>query len=528
MRQADVRFFFGGADAKHERGTSDADDAAAAKVARIDDAAAVAVPRDAQLVFTSGPRVDDEPRFAMTGTDPPPGGAALDARQELDEQTGDTEKIVSFCSVGDGELEITTNKRKILIFKDAAGYLQSINKLRNLKINGRGYICSGQAALHQLVGDKFCKTDAQVREQYPEHFKAYPNDITVIMHLDNDKLNFNIANLKRGPQVLNFYMKMSQPVKSGNGFYGFVTVNKKQENTKTVATAEEAKHTIDILKMQMILPEFRPFIFKYAMHKPAEYLEHYASVETLLARAPMYTKKAYKPQKPRESKNKYQPFRTLEEARKALTAEQMETINSILATPSVAPFDVDLDAVILYTGAYGKQLVFLLEYLCFVEHMETTKPRMCTNSSGYLRIKLADGLHSVHNVFLGRPLHHSAIDGLRGGHGWGKVLDNRKRVLSAQTVGENNSQRGHADAKSVPGVVGVTKLKNGTFQAQIQSFFARNDTVYLGVFETAAEASAAYQFAYTNKAQLVKTCMDDPPAEVRARCRKAHVNFRHL
>ena len=374
--------------------------------------------------------------------------------------------------------------------------------------------------LHLIVGDAFCLTDKQVREQYPEHFKAHPHDRTVIMHLDNDKLNFNIENLERGPQMLNLYMQMCQPRKNGDKYVGIVQVNKKQEYTKTVATVEEAKHAMDILKMQMMSVEFRSKILKHAMHKPADYAEHYTSVETLLARAPMYAKEARKPQKPRESENTYVPFRTLDEARKALTAEQMKTIDEILALPHVVPFDALLEIVLLYIGSKEKKIVQLMEYLCYVEHLEKTKPMMKRNTAGYIQVKLDDGLHQIQNVILGRPLNQSAVDGKQGGHGWGKTLDNRKRVLEPQEVSKNLSQRGQADAKSVPGVVGVIKLKNGTFRAQIGSFFQRDDKVWLGCFETVEEASAVYQFAYTNKAQLVETCkdMDHRNAEVRMRC----------
>jgi len=455
----------------------------------------------------------EELEFADGPIQPPQKRAAS---EEPDVQ--DAAGIV-YTLLDDGRFEITRNTHKLIIYQDAVQCVQSSNKLRNLQIDGKGYICSGYTPLHRIVGDAFCLTDKQVRAQYPEHFKAHPNDRTVIMHLDNDNLNFNIDNLERGPQMLNNYMKMRQPKKNGNGYVGIVKVNKKLEVTKTVATLEEAKHAMDILKMQKMLPELRSFILKHAMHKPAAYAEHYTSVETLLARAPMYVKEARKPQKPRESKNTYVPFRTLDEARKALTAEQMQIIDEILALPNVVPFDAALDVVLLYIGSFGKQIVQLMEYLCYVEHLEKTRPMM-QHTDGYISISIGNSLHYIHNVVLGRKLNQSMVDGKQGGHGWGKTLDNRKRVLKPQDVNENMSERGQADAKSVPGVVGVIKLKNGKFGAQIQSFFQRNDTVNLGTFETVEEASAAYQFAHTNKAQLVETCKDleNRNAELRMRC----------
>ena len=442
-----------------------------------------------------------------------------DDDEEMEEE--DNEVFVSAKRLDDGQFEITTNKRTIMIDKRTADYVESKNKLRNLKLDAQGYICSGYTPLHQIVADEFCKKDDEVKAQYPEHFKANPHDTIAVMHLDDNKLNFNIDNLERGPQMLNKYMQMCQPRPNGNKFQGFVSVGKKLEATKTVATVEEAKHATDILKIQKMPREFRTLIFNYAMHKPAEYAEHYASVETLLARAPIYAKAPREPQKPRVSKNIYEVFRTEEEAYKNLDPEHTRIVKGILDTPGVVPFDVALDAVIRYTGSSGKKVqhVFLFEYACYKEHLEQNRPMIAT-SGKYLSIKLADGMNFLHNVVLGRPIGQKGRDGLEGGHGWGKTLDNRKRTLAAQTKSVNMSERGGSDDKSVPGVVGVTMRTNGTFVAQIGSFFERVDNVYLGSYKTAEEASGVYQFALANKAQLVEACKDpkNRNAEVRARC----------
>ena len=442
---------------------------------------------------------------------------------EMEMDDDNEEEILSWKRLDDGQLEIKTNKRTILINKPTADYVESKNVLHNLKLKlPCGYICSGQTPLHRIVGDQFCKTDDEVKTQCPEHFKANPHDTIVVMHLDDDRLNFNIDNLERGPQMLNNYMKMRQTRQntSGGQFSGLVSVGKKQEATKSVPTVDEAKHAMDILKIQKLPLEFRDFIFRHSMHKPLAFAEHYASVETLLERAPIYAKKAYKPQNPRVSKNIYEAFRTVDEACKALTDDQMKVIMAILETPGVVDFAEVLDCIVRYTGSLKKvQHVLVLEYACYVQHMEKTRPRMST-SGKYLQIKLADGMNYIHNVVLGRPLNQKARDGLEGGHNWGKTLDNRKRTLAAQTASVNLSARGGSDDKSVPGVVGVTKTKYGTFQAQINSFFERADNLYLGSYETAEEASDVYQFAVANKTQLVEVCKDleNRNAELRARC----------
>jgi len=445
----------------------------------------------------------------------------VESEDELMEDQDDApEAYVSHERLDDGRLEITTNKRIIVGEKDAADELASMKKLRNFKFDEAGYLCSGQTPLHRVIGDKFCETDKQVRERFPEHFAANPHDRTVIMHLDNDKGNFNITNLLRGTQMLNLYMKISQPQPNNKKYCGSVQVAGKQEYTKSVPTMEEAKHATDILKIQMMPVYFRDLIFQYAMHKPADFAKHYTSLETLLARAPVYTKEARKPRKAQASKNTYVAYKTLDEAREALPPNLMKIITTMLDTPGVPPFDETLDAVVFYKGSLGKQIVFLLENACFENYLKPTMSKMCVNPNGYLLITRDKKLRLLHLVVMERDIGQKERDGLEGGHGWAKALDNRKRVLTPQTKGENLSQRGGFSDKSVPGVVGVTLRKNGRFDAQIGSFFERADTINLGSYTTVEEASAVRQFAEANKAALVEACKDlaDRNAELRKRC----------
>ena len=437
---------------------------------------------------------------------------------EVDLDEKETE-IKSWKRLDDGQLQIVTDRRTILTDKQTADHLETKNVLRNLKLDAYGYIRSGYTPLHLVIGDAFCETDSEVRAKYAEHFEIHLTDTTVVMHLDDDKLNFTIDNLVRGPQMLNKYMQQSQPRRQGAKFQGVVTVGKKVEVTKTLDSVDEVKHAMDILKIQMLPEYFRQFIFEHSMHKPAYYAEHYGSVEALLARASNYVKKFQKPTKPQVSKNTYEVFRTLDEARKKLSGEQMKIITAIQDTTGVVPFDAAIDCIVLYTGSKGKQHIHLLEYACYKKHLEPTKPATSTKGK-YLQVKLTNGMNLMHNVVLGRPLGQKARDGLEGGHGWGKTLDNRKRTLVPETKLANLSGRGQAGDKSVPGVVGVTRRKNGTFEAAIRSFFDRAGKVYLGTYATVGEASAVYQFAVANKKALVALCkgMENRNAEVCKRC----------
>jgi hypothetical protein len=133
-------------------------------------------------------------------------------------------------------------------------------------------------------------------------------------------------------------MQTSQPVQSGKGFRGQVKMFCKLDCTKTVSTFAEAKHVIDIKKIEMSPGYFRAVLFEYCMHKPAEFADHYSSVETLLARAPLYVKKVQKKQAKRISKNEYFTYNTLASAYAAITPEMAATIKQIFEN-GAEPFD---------------------------------------------------------------------------------------------------------------------------------------------------------------------------------------------
>ena len=450
-------------------------------------------PEDSGLISNADADAKDDALVVADAARPPKRKRGL-----TEEKPSGVTESVTHVDLPDGCVTFCTGTREVTIDAVTASHLRNNNLLRNLKIIDKGYLRSGFTVLHRVVGLHFCESRDKVKERFPEHFASNPNDTTVIMHLDNDKMNCCRNNLMHGPQTLNLLMKKSHPrrLKSGK-FGGAVQVGGKTTHTKSLISVEETKHATDILKLQMIHPEFREIIFKYAMHKPSGFLQYYVSVDTLLARAIFYKKELRKPQKLRVSRNTYGAFQTLEAAASMLTVEEMKVINGIFQKEGAKPFDAKIDAVILYVGAQQKRIVTLLEYDFYREHLHLAKPVMHVNTSGYIQIRLGNRSHQLHNVVLGRNIGQKSIDGLEGGHGYGKQLDNRKRCLRAQTPIENASERGDK------ATAGVFENKFGSFDVTICNFWP-GIQAYLGRFTTATEASAVYWFARENKAALVE------------------------
>ena len=418
------------------------------------------------------------------------------------------ETLVSVELCNDGSAKVMSTRRTVVIQKQTVELLTGYSFL-GWKIHEHGYLCHHFTPLHRVVGDAVM-TDEAARKSWGMHFSEHPDDRIVVAHLDNNRLNCNAENLQKIPAQLNNYQKLRQPrvysSREGKGdkFRGLVSLHKRTVSTKQLHTSDEAKHAMDILKLSFSPAYFRDYIFKHGLHKPAGYMEHYCDVETLLARAFVYTKAPRKKPDARQSKNKFVAYRSLEAAREAVVPELFTTIEALLATPGIAPFDPEIHAVMFYTGGLGKQLVCLLDYAFFEMHLEATAPSLTMNN-GYLKVLLSDGPNFLHNVVLGRRLGQRNKDGLCGGHGIGKTLDNRLCSLKTQTNSQNNSERGNFLKHTAPGVTGVY-LVGKKYISRIA--LCRGCVVHLGCFETAELASAVYEFASANKHRIVKACTD--------------------
>jgi hypothetical protein len=438
-----------------------------------------------------------------------------------------TENPLSVVDTADGGLDlviiddagdiITTNisKETVLILKREN--LNAFEHRKSWQLNRGGYVVWNFQLIHKILGDTL--SDDEARERWGVRFAQNPHERLEVGHLDDNRLNFNITNLQKIPQSVNLASKKTNPLKTPNNkFSGKAGYNNKQVRTKVVSTEIEAFFAIDVTKLKIVPADVREYLLKHAMWKPKEYEDRYTSVEKMLAYAKAYEPRDSKKPDKRESKNNYFVYRKIADALEALPDAHSKTIKELFEIPGIVPFDAEVDAVVYYVGAKGKQIVFVIDHKFYANNMMVLKPMMCTDSSGYLLMVFDGKLTYLHLKIMGREVGQSQKDGLRGGHGAGKVLDNRSRVLKPLTAAENNSDAGNVLLQSAPGVVGVSWNKEkGKWEAKIKSFLKRGDQIYLGYDHDKAVAASWYAFANANKAAFVTRCEPLPDAKTRGK-----------
>jgi hypothetical protein len=396
--------------------------------------------------------------------------------------------------------------------------LKAYEYRKSWKFNSGTYVVWNFLPIHKIMGDTL--SDDEARKRWGVRFAENLHDRLVVGHLDDNPLNFNIGNLEKIPQSVNILSKKTKPRKSSsNKFFGQVGYNNKTVSTKSVATEIEALFAIDVTKLKVVPADMREYLLKHAMWKPKEYEERYSSVEKILSYVKTYEPRKQKKAATRESNNTYIAYRKIAAAMEALPDAHSKTIKDLFAIQGIMPFDDAIDAIVYYVGAQGKEIVFVVEHDFYVINMEVSKPMMCTtlpSKGGHLSITIDGKLSLLHLKVMGREVGQSQKDGLRGGHGAGKVLDNRARVLNPLTAGENSSDRGNVLLQSAPGIVGVSWAKReGKWKAQIQSFLKRGDKIHLGCDDDKAVAASWYTFASTNKTEFKTRCATLPDVKTR-------------
>jgi|688.fasta_scaffold01415_42 hypothetical protein len=392
--------------------------------------------------------------------------------------------------------------------------LKSYEHRKKWKLTTGGYVAWNFQPIHRILGDTL--SDDEARERWTVRFAENPHDTLVVGHLDNNPLNFNIENLEKIPQSVNLLSKKSKPLKRPGKFWGVLGYNNKRVTTKSVDTEAEALFAIDVTKIKIVPPDVRQYLLEHAMWRPLGYEKRYSSVEKMLSYAKMYEPRERKKPAKRESKNTYFAYRDLDAAMEALPAAHAATIKQLFAMTGIVPFDAAIDAIVFYVGYFGLQLVFVINYDFYAKHMMLSKPRMKITKSGYLEIDFAGKLSFLHLKVMGRDVGQSQKDGLCGGHGAGKVLDNRARVLKPLTPGENCSDKGNVLLQSAPGVPGVSWHKAlGKWEARIGSLLKRADCIFLGYDDNQAVAASWYAFANANKKEFKTICATLPDVKTR-------------
>ena len=132
---------------------------------------------------------------------------------------------------------------KIKIGPKTMALIQSLGiKTTKLQQRPDGYIIIGHTGIHRLLTESTRERD----EKYWLKQGWVGKGRLVVLHLDDNPLNFNIENLRNGPESLNLMLKKSTgyQLKNGKWHASFKVNAGKQTYTTTVATQAEALHAV--------------------------------------------------------------------------------------------------------------------------------------------------------------------------------------------------------------------------------------------------------------------------------------------
>ena len=353
--------------------------------------------------------------------------------------------------------------------------------------------------LHQQVMSCYPADKSAAVEKWANYFRENPQDKMVIIHLNSNSLDFNIENLMWGPERLVQCLLKSDAQPHGNNFRGQVRVNGMASQTKTCTTREEALHHVDILKLTSpnMPKDFLETVFLYGMNRPAGFEQFYDRLETLMDRAtlPKYQKITSKQHtgKRKGRSAQYMVFNStqafLQDDR---TPEELRDIilgNRTLGRPRCEPFSEEQDCIVLYVGAKGKKIAFVLEQ----KDLSILDPNRSLRAKTNGHVHFASGDQEyLHHLIMGYA------DGKQVSHGPGKALDNRRRTMSHASQSEINSNRGNPTSKYF-GVYWNKKLLKWEGRLFI---FEDKDKMYLGRYSEEAEAGTVVDFVRKNEAEF--------------------------
>ena len=440
---------------------------------------------------------------------------------------------LSFSARGDGSKMMTVADQTLVIGMKTMDALSSkYGKIfdRRFSLSSFGYPKIGFDILYQMVMECFPSKKTEALVKWGSYFDKVPEDKLVIMHLNDNRLDFNIENLMWGPRRLKLMMRKSQAQQRGTQYRGQVTIQGIQRYTNLFPTKEEALHHVDILKLTSpnVPKEFLGAIYLHGMNRPTGFEQYYHDIETLMARANLSkywkrsrSKKVHKP-RIQTSMARYEVFHSiqafLEDGQAPEKLRDIIVGEGTLSQPGCEPFSEEKDCILLYLGARGKKVATVLEQ----SDLPLLEGRGIGNSTGGY-VKFFDGEQEY--------LHHAIMgcqEGKQIGHGPGRVLDNRRRTLKYATSSEINSFR-RAPSKSQYSV-GVFEKKHSVkkWQARLDIFGGKAGRSYLGNYATEAEAAAAVSFAVSNKVEfrLRTVNMDEKARKVYVlRCCRAQILF---
>ena len=130
---------------------------------------------------------------------------------------------------------------KIKIGPKTMALIQTLGiKTTKLQQRPDGYIIIGRTGIHRLLTEPTREKD----EKYWLKKGWDGKGRLVVLHLDDNPLNFNIENLRNGPESLNLMLKKATGYKLKNGKWNasFKVNGGKQTYTTTVSSRSEEQH----------------------------------------------------------------------------------------------------------------------------------------------------------------------------------------------------------------------------------------------------------------------------------------------
>ena len=410
--------------------------------------------------------------------------AKISKKLEVEKFGSNTKSTVIDLDTGAKRLTITFDNgctKIVTILKPTVDILGQTFDWESIKFNKSGYPKHQKQLLHTMVHRSI---NGDIQQGY------------VVAHKNDVRHDFNRENLMAIPRKCNLLCQKSQAKKQPSGnfvcrfeAYGVLII------TKTCPSACEALHALDILKLThpSVPDNFKPIIFEIGLNKPEEFMKFYTDIDSLLARAHLYTKKDRKKQTKRESQNTYILFSSIQDMYSANIIQPLiESVETALKLSEFI-FEPQFDAILYYHGAKGGELATLVEKESYTKYLEKDKP--CLTLKGG-RILTYNSQLSV--VFMDR-CGQNTVDGLEVCHGRGKALDNRRRTLWIGTKRQNMGDIGDKNKQS-SAFLGVYFHKgSGKFRSSIH---LDQWAMTLGSFENEVAAASAYNFVSANETKI--------------------------
>ena len=312
-------------------------------------------------------------------------------------------------------------------------------------VNNSGYLCIAGSGIHLLLGRS--KIQAEFDAFVVEGFTGGIDDLDVVAHLDDDKLNCNFSNLMNMPFAWNLNLKKVNGAKPNGKKWlcQLVIAESNTYNTVSVSDPDEALVQYDILKVKHCVEHVKQspliaqrLIFQYGLVRPAKFVKlgYYESIGTLISHAGDWEKgksnRLGKKDKPRER------FQLV------LVEGASQPIKQSLNVPGNAPFDPETQVIFAYIGKKRLSDGTILRHERIV-NKEFYEGGVSVHQDGYLKF---NDLGMMHNLALGRSRGDYKADGLQGCHGVGGIRDNRVITLADGTLDPRCLTLGSASVNS--------------------------------------------------------------------------------